>query len=39
MGHLFEQALLIVFDMIAMTLRDRMGITPEQMEAMHRNLE
>jgi 6-phospho-3-hexuloisomerase len=39
MGNLFEQALLIVFDMIAMTLRDNKGITPRQMEAMHRNLE
>ena len=39
MGNLFEQALLIVFDMIVMTLRDSKGITPRQMEAMHRNLE
>ena len=39
MGNLFEQALLITFDMIVMTLRDRKGITPEQMEHQHRNLE
>jgi 6-phospho-3-hexuloisomerase len=39
MGNLFEQALLITFDMIVMILRDRKGITPEQMEHRHRNLE
>lgn len=39
MGNLFEQALLIVFDMIVMTLRDRCGLTPEEMEKRHRNLE
>ena len=39
MGNLFEQALLITFDMIIMILRDRKGITPEEMEKMHRNLE
>jgi 6-phospho-3-hexuloisomerase len=39
MGNLFEQALLITFDMIAMMLRDRLGITPEAMEKRHRNLE
>lgn len=39
MGNLFEQALLITFDMIVMILRDRMGITPEAMEHRHRNLE
>jgi 6-phospho-3-hexuloisomerase len=39
MGNLFEQALLITFDMIIMILRDRIGVTPEAMEKMHRNLE
>jgi 6-phospho-3-hexuloisomerase len=39
MGNLFEQALLITFDMIIMILRDRQGITLEEMEKMHRNLE
>jgi len=39
MGNLFEQALLITFDMIVMMLRDRLGITPEAMEKRHRNLE
>jgi hypothetical protein len=39
MGNLFEQALLITFDMIIMSLRDRLEITLEAMEKMHRNLE
>jgi len=39
MGNLFEQALLITFDMIVMMLRDRLDITPEAMEKRHRNLE
>lgn len=39
MGNLFEQALLITFDMIVMTMRDRLAITPEAMEHRHRNLE
>jgi len=39
MGNLFEQALLITFDMIVMTIRDRKGISSEQMEHRHRNLE
>jgi len=39
MGNLFEQVLLIAFDMIVMILRDRIGITPEEMEKRHRNLE
>lgn len=39
MGNLFEQALLITFDMLIMILRDRLGIAPAEMEKMHRNLE
>jgi 6-phospho-3-hexuloisomerase len=39
MGNLFEQALLITFDMIIIILRDRLEITLEAMEKMHRNLE
>jgi 6-phospho-3-hexuloisomerase len=39
MGNLFEQALFITFDAIVMTLRDRKGVTPQEMEARHRNLE
>ena len=39
MGNLFEQALLITFDMIIMILRELKGITPAEMEKRHRNLE
>ena len=39
MGNLFEQALLILFDMIVMDLREQLGKTFPEMEAMHRNLE
>ena len=39
MGSLFEQALLITFDMIIMILRDRLDVAPEEMEKRHRNLE
>ncbi|MGN6551142.1 MAG: SIS domain-containing protein [Pararhizobium sp.] len=39
MGNLFEQALLILFDQIAIRLRHRLGISAEAMEARHRNVE
>jgi 6-phospho-3-hexuloisomerase len=39
MGNLFEQSLLILFDMIVMDLRDRLGRSKEELEARHRNLE
>jgi len=39
MGNLFEQSLLILFDMIVMDLKERLGISKEEMEAQHRNLE
>jgi len=39
MGNLFEQSLLILFDLIAMELKVRKGLTKEEMEANHRNLE
>jgi 6-phospho-3-hexuloisomerase len=39
MGNLFEQALLITYDILVMMLRERLGITPQQMEHRHRNLE
>ena len=39
MGNLFEQALLILFDQIAMALAERLGATREAMLARHRNLE
>ncbi|WJS82724.1 6-phospho-3-hexuloisomerase [Tetragenococcus halophilus] len=39
MGNQFEQALLIFFDVIVMMLKDEMGLTNEDMEARHRNVE
>lgn len=39
MGNLFEQSLLILFDIIIMALQERIGITKEKMEERHRNLE
>ncbi len=39
MGNLFEQTLLIYFDMIVMALRERLGIKAEEMVARHRNIE
>ena len=39
MGNLFEQALFILFDQIAVALAERMGISKAAMEARHRNVE
>ena len=39
MGNLFEQALFILFDQIAVALAARMGISKAAMEARHRNVE
>lgn len=39
MGNLFEQHLFLLFDIIIMLLREKMGITYEQMESRHRNIE
>ena len=39
MGNLFEQSLLILFDMVIMDLMSRLGTTKEEMESRHRNLE
>jgi 6-phospho-3-hexuloisomerase len=39
MGNLFEQALFILFDQIAVALAERMGISRDAMEARHRNVE
>jgi 6-phospho-3-hexuloisomerase len=39
MGSLFEQAIYIVFDIVVLLLADIMGITPEEMESRHRNVE
>jgi 6-phospho-3-hexuloisomerase len=39
MGNLFEQALFILFDQVAVALAERMGISKAAMEARHRNVE
>jgi 6-phospho-3-hexuloisomerase len=39
MGNLFEQALLILFDQVAVALAERMGVAWVAMEARHRNVE
>jgi 6-phospho-3-hexuloisomerase len=39
MGNLFEQALFILFDQVAVALAARMGISKAAMEARHRNVE
>lgn len=39
MGNLFEQALLIFFDVVVRMLAEELGITEEEMEARHRNVE
>lgn len=39
MGNLFEQHLFLLFDIIVMLLREEMGLSYEQMESRHRNIE
>ena len=39
MGSLFEVAMMLVFEMIVLKLRDRLGETPATMRARHTNLE
>lgn len=39
MGNLFEQHAMILFDIMVMMLSEEMQITPEEMEARHRNVE
>lgn len=39
MGNLFEQSLLILFDIIIMMLRDRLSVPSEEMVHRHRNVE
>lgn len=39
MGNQFEQALLILFDVVVMMLQEEMDITSQDMEVMHRNVE
>jgi 6-phospho-3-hexuloisomerase len=39
MGSLYETALLLFFELVVVSLRDRLGLTPEAMHARHTNLE
>lgn len=39
MGNLFEQALFIMFDLVVMMASEEMGISQEEMERRHRNIE
>jgi 6-phospho-3-hexuloisomerase len=39
MGSLFEAAQMLVFELIVLKLRDRLGETAESMRARHTNLE
>lgn len=39
MGNLFEQHLFLLFDIIVMLFREEMGLSFEQMESRHRNIE
>lgn len=39
MGNQFEQHIYLLMDIIAILLKDRMGMTYEDMEANHRNIE
>ncbi|WHH60346.1 6-phospho-3-hexuloisomerase [Petroclostridium sp. X23] len=39
MGNLFEQTLLILFDVLVMQLREEMNITASEMVSRHRNVE
>jgi len=39
MGSLYEGALFVLFEIMVLKLRDRLGVTPEAMRARHTNLE
>lgn len=39
MGSLYEGALYVLFEILILSLRDRLGVTPAQMRANHTNLE
>lgn len=39
MGSVFEGAQFLVFELLILALRERMGVTPEAMRARHTNLE
>jgi 6-phospho-3-hexuloisomerase len=39
MGSVYEGALFVLFEVMVLRLRDRLGVTPEAMRARHTNLE
>ncbi len=39
MGSLYEGALFVLFEVMILKLRDRLGLTPEAMRASHTNME
>ncbi|MGI6004363.1 MAG: SIS domain-containing protein [Christensenellales bacterium] len=39
MGNQYEQALYILGDILVMMLKDQLGLTPDDLEARHRNIE
>lgn len=39
MGSVYEGALFLLFEIMVLRLRDRLGVTPEAMRARHTNLE
>ena len=39
MGSLFEGALFLLFEIMVLKLRERLGVTPEAMRENHTNLE
>ena len=39
MGNLFEQHLFLLFDIIILLLMEKLGLTPQEMEKKHRNIE
>jgi 6-phospho-3-hexuloisomerase len=39
MGSVYEGALFLLFEVMVLRLRDRLGVTPEAMRARHTNLE
>ncbi|NND20292.1 MAG: 6-phospho-3-hexuloisomerase, partial [Silicimonas sp.] len=39
MGSVYEGALFLLFEIMILRLRDRLGVTPDAMRARHTNLE
>jgi 6-phospho-3-hexuloisomerase len=39
MGSVYEGALFLLFEVMVLRLRDRLGVTPDEMRSRHTNLE